>query len=127
MFLVGMLSWWYGDGWRQRFAIMIRRSSHIIDFFSLSLLLSTLFAPFRQISAEEVNGSIGAKMRGFVDQLISRFIGLFVRIFTLIFGIITLIIVGIWSIVVAIVWLIIPLLPILGLVVMSLGWIPSWQ
>ena len=51
MFIVGLLGWWYGAGWRERARMIIERLAKAYDFFSLDLLIKTLFAPFRQISA----------------------------------------------------------------------------
>ena len=54
MFLVGIFQWWYGAGWRrhmQRVGLGVLRTA---DFFSIGLLVRTLFDPFRQISAGQV-------------------------------------------------------------------------
>lgn len=127
MFLVGILSWWYGNGWKQRFSLSLERLSRISDFFSIGLLLSTLFAPFRQISAGGVSGSLGDQMRGLFDQLLSRFIGLFVRLFMILFGAITLLLVTVWSVLLLIMWVIIPIFPVIGLIATVIGWVPAWQ
>ncbi len=126
MFLVGMLSWWYGDGWRQRYGLMISRLTRISDYFSIGLLLTTLFAPYRQISAGSVNGSVGAQFRAFIDRLISRFVGLFVRLFMVIFGLIALVFQIIAGTIVLLFWLLIPIFPLIGLVLFAIGWAPSW-
>ena len=127
MFLVGILSWWYGDGWRQRLNLLGARIDRINDFFSVGLLARTLFAPFRQISAGAVSGPIGVQARALVDQLISRMIGFFVRGFMILLGIVVMILVAVWGIVLVIGWAIIPLFPIIGLVMVAIGWVPSWR
>ena len=127
MFLVGILSWWYGNGWKQRLTLTLGRLSRISDFFSIGLLLSTLFAPFRQISAGGVSGSLGDQMRGLIDQLLSRFIGLFVRLFMIVFGVVTLLVVSLWGAVVLLVWSIVPIFPVMGLIATVIGWVPTWQ
>jgi hypothetical protein len=127
MFLVGILSWWYSDGWKKRLEETTSRLSRLSDYFSIRLLFSTLFAPFRQISSSGVNGSLSDQMRGLFDQILSRFIGLFVRLGMIIFGTITIVIVGLWSLFIIIVWAIIPLFPVIGMIGAVIGWVPTWQ
>lgn len=126
MFLVGILSWWYGDGWRQRLQIVKSRLAHSSDYFSIGQLASTLFAPYRQISAGSVAGPIGVQFRAFIDKLISRIVGMFVRLFVLIFGIIALSLQAILGIIILIFWMIIPIFPAIGLIVFVIGWVPLW-
>ena len=126
MFLVGILSWWYGDGWRQRLQIVKSRLAHSSDYFSIGQLASTLFAPYRQISAGGVSGPIGVQFRAFIDKLISRIVGMFVRLFVLIFGIIALSLQAILGIIILIFWMIIPIFPAIGLIVFVIGWVPRW-
>ncbi len=126
MFLVGILSWWYGDGWRQRYDLIFSRLARISDYFSIGLLLSTLFAPYRQISAGNVSGSIGVQARAFIDRLISRFVGLFMRLFMVIFGLIALTFQVITGGIVLIFWMLIPAFPLVGLILFAIGWTPTW-
>ena len=126
MFLVGIISWWYGRGWQGQFDRVKRRLLATADFFSIGQLLGTLFAPFRQISAGKTNGSFGTVMRAFVDQLISRIIGATVRSFTILAGIIALIFQFIVEVVVLIFWLLLPAFPVIGLIVFAIGWAPQW-
>lgn len=126
MFLVGIMTWWYGDGWRKRAQIVTARMARANDYFSVGLLFSTLFAPFRQISAGSVDGPIGAQMRAMLDKLISRVIGAVVRTFMIIFGLVVMLLQGIFGLVVLAFWAIIPVFPVLGLVMVVIGWVPSW-
>lgn len=126
MFLVGLLSWWYGGGWIDRLHMMKDRLRSSADFFSVSLLISTLFSPFRQISADSVAVSLSDHIRAFFDKLLSRIIGSIVRIFMIIFGLITMLLQIIFGIVILTSWLIIPLLPAIGLVGFAIGVVPQW-
>jgi hypothetical protein len=126
MFLVGMISWWYGRGWQVQFGRVKARLVATIQFFSIGQLFATLFSPFRQISAGKTKGSLGTVMRAFVDQLISRVIGAFVRLFTIIAGIIVLFVQCVVEVIVLIFWLFLPLFPIAGLIMFAIGWVPSW-
>ena len=127
MLIVGFLSWWYGTGWLQRFAMLGQRLAGTLDFFSPGLLLQTWFAPFRQISAGHVEGSLGVLWRAFVDQLISRIIGSIVRSALLIGGGVMLLVQVLLGIVELTVWLLLPLLPLAGVVLMLSGWTPTWM
>jgi len=126
MFLVGIISWWYGRGWQGQFDRVKRRLLATADFFSIGQLLGTLFSPFRQISAGKTNGSFGMVMRAFVDQLISRIIGAIVRTFTILAGIIALFFQFIVEIIVLVFWILLPLFPVVGLIVFAIGWVPQW-
>lgn len=127
MFLVGILSWWYGDGWKYRASLIRERLARTLDFFSISLLLQTLFSPFRQISAGKIRGPIGMQLRAFFDRLISRLIGAMVRSFMIIAGSLIIALHIAWGIVVMICWAAIPLLPLAGILLFSIGWAPSWK
>jgi len=126
MFLVGILSWWYKNGWIDQIQTMKDRLESSADFFSVGQLASTLFAPFRQISAEKVSGSIGDQMRALLDRTISRFVGAAVRIFMIIFGLTAMLLQIIFGILVIVIWPIIPLFVIIGLIMMIIGWVPKW-
>lgn len=127
MFLVGILSWWYGAGWLSRIKLIKDRLAISADFFSIGILASTLFAPFRQISAGQVSGPIGVKIHAFFDRLISRIIGAVVRTGLIIFGLVALLVQIIFGILVLAIWLIIPILPVVGLIAMVIGWVPQWK
>jgi hypothetical protein len=126
MFLAGIFSWWYGRGWLARVQMIKGRLAASADFFSIELLASTLFAPFRQISAGNVVGPIGDQIRAFFDRLISRTVGAIVRTCVIIFGLIAMSLQALFGLFVLISWLIIPMLPIVGLIMMVIGWVPQW-
>jgi hypothetical protein len=57
MVILGLLSWWYGAGWQQRFVYMRTHIEGMFDYFSIDLLARTLFSPFRQIAAGSIHES----------------------------------------------------------------------
>ncbi len=124
MVIVGMLSWWYTGGLSSTIQTVWRRLVSTFDYFSIDLLIKTLFAPYRQISAGSVDGPIGLQLRALVDQLLSRLIGATMRTIVMFIGTIALLIVVLISLVQVVLWLIVPLLPIVGLVLMLTGWVP---
>lgn len=126
MFLANILYWWYGGGWLDRVQIMKNRLAASADFFSFGLLASTLFAPYRQISAGSITGSLGDQMRAFFDKSLSRVIGATVRSFMIIFGLVAMFLQILCGFVMLGFWLIIPFFPVIGLIMMIVGWIPQW-
>lgn len=127
MFLVGIISWWYGQGWQGQWKRVRDRLTRTADFFSIGQLVLTLFAPFRQISASGGGGTFGAVMRGAFDKLISRVIGAIVRTCTILFGLVVLLVELIYELVIMIFWLLLPAFPVIGLIVMAVGWVPKWM
>jgi len=119
-----MLSWWYTTGWRQRVSLLKEKLASTVDYFSIDLLLRTLFSPYRQISAGKVNGPLGVQMRAFFDRLISRMIGAMIRLFMIVVGVIAIILHIFIGFILVICWAIVPLMPLLGLVLFMSGWIP---
>ncbi len=126
MFIVGLLSWWYGAGWVAQAKRVRERITSAADYFSISLLATTLFSPFRQISAGRVGGPLAVQWRAFIDRLISRCIGAFVRLVMILLGCITIAAISCFAAVSLAMWAIIPLLPLIGLGMMIIGWVPVW-
>jgi vacuolar-type H+-ATPase subunit I/STV1 len=124
MFIVGILSWWYSGGLLDRFQRVRERVSSTIDYFSIDLLLRTLFAPFRQISAGRVDGPIGVKWHAFIDRLVSRCIGGIVRTGTILFGTIAIVLSVIIGLITILLWLLVPVVPFVGVILTIIGWTP---
>lgn len=124
MFIVGILGWWYGTGWKQHASKVKERLASTMDYFSIDLLLRTLFAPFRQISAEKTNGSINMQMHAFFDRMISRVIGMIVRSGMIVIGTAAIIMYALLGCIGLLVWALVPLLPLVGVVLFATGWMP---
>lgn len=125
MFIVGMISWWYSNGWKQcgRNVLDSLRSSE--DLFSIDSLLINLFAPFKQISASGyVGGTLQDKMRDWFDKQFSRFFGAIIRLLLVIIGSAWLIVHSLTGLLMLIVWPLIPVLPLAGFMVMIFVGIP---
>ena len=126
MFLVGIFQWWYGNGLlqyiRQSFLGVLRTA----DFFSVGLLLRTLFNPFRQISAAPVGGALSVQLSAFFDKLFSRAIGAVVRSMVIIVGILMILLRFLWMIAGVIMWLALPLMPFIGIILWQLG-VSVWK
>jgi hypothetical protein len=124
MVIWGMMIWWYTLGWRQCLEQVKSRIEATLDFFSIGLLLRTLFAPFRQISAGQVRGSLSVQIQAFFDRLISRIIGMAVRLLMIMIGSLTIVINATIGVVMIGAWAVVPLLPFIGLGLYLLGWMP---
>ena len=72
-----------------------------------------------------MDGSLEVKMRAMMDLLFSRIIGAVVRTFLLIFGGIVVVVQAIVGILVLVGWAFIPALPVAGIVLAVIGWIPG--
>lgn len=127
MFIVGILSWWYSSGLVARIAAVRGRIESMMDYFSIDLLLRTIFSPFKQISAGSVSGPIGIKLRASLDRLFSRCIGAIVRTILIVVGIVGILFTCIAGILLILSWLLIPALPFIGVILALIGWTPSWM
>jgi hypothetical protein len=124
MVIVWLLSWWYGAGWKLQLSRTKERLAGSYDYFSIGLLIKTLFSPYRQISAGRINGPIGLQLRAFVDRLFSRVIGAVVRSIFLVAGVIWLTLISVLSGISLIMWATVPFLPLAGLILFVSGWVP---
>ena len=115
MFVAGIMSWWYGNGLRLRLGMIGSRVARTSDYFSIGLLASTLFSPYRQISAGKVSGPPSLQLRAFGDRLISRLIAAIVRTFMTVLGVVVTSVQAISGAVVVFCWLLLPLFPVVGL------------
>ncbi len=113
MLMLDFVTWWYSRGWAYFARTLVDKLRNMVDFFSISLLLRTFFAPFRQISTveEDPNGGPMHYLNVFLDKLLSRTIGAVVRLLILIFGTIVIIVEAICSLALVIVWPAFPLAP----------------
>ena len=122
MLMVSLLNWWYTRGWKDFLQRTGQRLANLVDFFSIDLLIKTLFAPFRQISAgSSKTAPLDVKLRMFFDRLVSRIIGAAVRTVILIAGIICIGFAVVMSLVVIILWPLMPVLPVAGIVLTVMG------
>lgn len=122
MIVTDLLAWWYGAAWLEVWRSVLTRAQGVLAAFSVGLLARTLFAPFRQIDAGSVRGSLGLQLHAWFDRTFSRFVGFGVRSVMIVSGCLTAAMVLCAGIVWAIVWLVIPILPIAGVFLMLSGW-----
>jgi hypothetical protein len=122
MMALMLVSWWYSEGWKTAAARAGERVKNVLQFFSVGLLASTLFAPFRQIDAGGgVQGPLDAKLRAFGDQLFSRIFGAFIRLVFIFLGLFCAVFAGALGVVIVVLWPLVPVLPIGGLILSFMG------
>ena len=114
MFLVGIFQWWYGDGWIRHLKRSYLGILRIADLFSIGLLIKTLFNPFRQISAAQVQGPLPVQLSAFFDRLFSRAVGSVVRLMTILIGLVVITLRVIWTLISMLIWTLLPLTPFIG-------------
>lgn len=118
MIMLDVLVWWYKIAWVDVLHDVQKRTVGVFQSFSVTLLLRTLFAPFRQIDAGGVRGPINVQIRAWFDRSFSRIFGAVLRSLVIIAGCLTGAAVLFFGVVWAAVWLIIPFLPVVGVVMM---------
>lgn len=102
------------------------RLSSTMDFFSIGLLVRTMFSLFRQDGAGSVNGPLSVKIQAMFGRLISRFIGALIRSVVLVIGLFVITFQAITGGLVLAVWAFVPMFPLVGFVLMVSGWMP-WR
>lgn len=127
MLALSFVSWWYTKGLSKRVDKLEDGFRRNLDYFSFGLLLKTLFAPFRQIDAGKLtNAPVDVKMHKFFDRLVSRFVGAFMRILVILAGIVVMVFQTIFYAITVMLHLVLPVLPVVGVVMMVIGWVPVW-
>ena len=121
MLITGLISWWYSDGYKLFANKLWTKLGDTVDLFSISSLLRTLFAPYRQIAANETGKSIDDKIMAFVDRAVSRLVGSVARIGIVIIGVLVIIVQSVGSLVGLIVWPVLPLSPIVFIMLALTG------
>lgn len=100
-----------------------QRISNVLNFFSVGLLLRTLFDPFRQIAAGQDYGpSLDAHMKAWADRTFSRAVGFVMRSIFIVLGITATVFTMLIGIVELLLWPCIPILPLLGVIGFVMGW-----
>jgi hypothetical protein len=108
MLVFELVRWWYSDGWLklgQNFGLRLRQ---VYQMFSVPILLTTLFAPWKRIVTYPGQG-LNEKMRAMIDNLVSRFVGFGVRILVIIAALVSLAVIALLGLVSFVIW---PLVPI---------------
>lgn len=126
MLIASFFGWWWTGGVVQLAKRLLAKLDSTRDFFSIGLLLRTLFQPFRMIDAGKVDGPLEVRFRAAIDRLISRIIGGMIRTVVMIMGLVAIAIQAIGSAFCLIFWILMPFLPVVSLILFVLGVAPAW-
>jgi len=118
MLMLEFVKWWYGRGWAGALDSVKARAEALSDMFSVSILLRTLFSPWRRIITYPGAG-LEAHLRAMVDNLVSRLIGFVVRVTVLVSAGIVFCLHIVISLVELVFWPVVPLAAI-GLILWGL-------
>lgn len=120
--LLATIAWWYTAGWTGLAARIGHRIDRVMESFSVTLLLGSLFDPFRQIDAGGLHGaSFDAQLRAFGNRLFSRVFGAVVRTLFICIGLFVALLVAIVGVMQLVMWPLVPLFPVVGLVLAAVG------
>lgn len=100
------LKWWYGSGWMWLGSIYKERMADLSRNFSVSILLRTLFAPWKQL---QTKATLRNFMQAVVDNTVSRLIGFIIRTFVLLAASLTAIFMSFVFAVMFVIWAFIPI------------------
>jgi len=120
--MVDLLGWWYSHGWSWVITHTIfERNKKILAALSFKDMVRTWFAPYRQTFAGSVKGGLGDKIRGLIDQLVSRTVGFIVRSLLIFSAFLAVCFNTVISILVVLFWPVIPALPLIAVVLIMAG------
>jgi len=109
-------SWYFYDTLKFILKVWKNYLTFNLNYFSVPLLLKTLFSPWRQYKWSYGRGfDIQRYLEAFFSNLISRFLGAFVRIIFILIGLTIEIFIIFIGIIVFLGWLVLPFLLALGI------------
>lgn len=117
MLMAGFFKWWYGAGWKLVWQRLGERIRSVASAFSVTLLIRTLFSPWRRVIASRGRG-FDAAIHAAIDNAVGRFIGFSVRCVVLVAATISTIAIGIIGGALFLVW---PFLPICAVALLVMG------
>jgi FtsH-binding integral membrane protein len=111
--MISYFSWWFYDEpkylWRSINIVIIK----VFNTFSIPLLITTLFAPWKRDVLYVENPSLSDSFQIFIGNMVSRLIGCIVRILTIFAGLIVTIITAFFVYAVFLAWILLPVIIIL--------------
>ncbi len=107
--LADFFVWYYGKALRDISVLWLNGIWFIVHFFSIPLLLRTLFLPWRRMTDTYARGSVEEFLSTFVMNVMTRVFGAMVRSVIIFIGVFFLIVATIILVLVLTLWLILPL------------------
>ncbi len=114
MLTVALFRWWYGSGWLWCLRQGKQQISGLVEQFSVTTLLKTLGAPWKQIiSRPNQQSGLDAKFRALIDNMVSRIVGFCVRSIVLIAAGLLILLWAFLGFIAVFIWPVIPLAPVI--------------
>ena len=122
MLALSLIKWWYFEGWKTFFRLLMQKISDRADYFSFGTIFKTFFSPFRQIdTGEATTPGLSGRFSAWLGRLISRIIGAIVRFFIAIAGLLIIFFEFIFGLFIGIIWPFIPLFPVVFVILACSG------
>lgn len=102
--------WWLVDEPVLLWGITVKITRRVLIFFSIPVLIKTLFSPWKRDVHSAVNSSLDVIVKVLVDNLISRLIGFVVRLITIAVGLLVTTITFVAGIAFLLFWFFLPVL-----------------
>ena len=90
-FVTLLFKWWLLEMPKNIFRGTIQVAKNLFNFFSIILLVKTIFDPWKRDVIDTKNLSLGQQAQVLVMNLVSRFFGAIVRLFTILAGLVIII------------------------------------
>ncbi|MFA6552745.1 MAG: hypothetical protein WCT19_04595 [Candidatus Paceibacterota bacterium] len=104
------LAWHYTSAFADTARIFSNLFWFLWHYFSIEILLKTLFSPWRRLHDDAGGGSRTENfLSGLVINNMMRFIGFFIRSFTIIFGLVVIVFTFIFAVLFFIFWAVLPI------------------
>ena len=105
------LGWHYGRGTAETFVVFKNFLLFVPKFFSIGILLKTLFSPFQRLK-ENYSGGLnpGKFMEVITINILMRIVGFVVRSIVILFGVVAFVLTLVLLIFLFIIWILLPFL-----------------
>jgi len=121
--MIDYLRWHYGMAYRDLTRVWLNYMWFVAHFFSLGILLKTLFAPYKRMKEKNKKGlDLGAIGEMIAVNTVMRLVGFVLRITVLAVGVSILLLIVILGLIMYPIWTILPIILIALLLISVLGW-----
>lgn len=110
IFIPHYVHWHYSRGLNEFLINALSVTKFVFNFFSIPLLLRTLFSPWERMGEKYKKGvDLTSWLETFVLNSILRFLGFFLRTIIILFGLVSLIFISVLCIFIFLIWLTMPI------------------
>lgn len=102
--------WWYGEGLLENWRLVSHAMEWLLDTFSLSTLLRTLFSPWKNDVLSARNIALSDQVKLWEQNFASRIIGFIIRLIVIVVAVVLLVVALVAAIVALAIWFVLPVL-----------------